>query len=147
MPPGQHVTQGFPVLSAGPTPHTPPPEWTFSIRQDGGTLKSWTWQEFQALPAESVMVDIHCVTRWTKLGTVWRGVSVDPLLEHVEHDAPYVLAFCDGGYTSNLPVKDVIGGRAWVALDYDGQPLAVHIIKTGRFPGPRMTPARFSCPS
>jgi len=120
VPPGQYVTQGFPVLSAGPTPHTPPPEWTFSIRQGGGTLKSWTWQEFQALSAESVMVDIHCVTRWTKLGTVWRGVSVDTLLEYVEHVAPYVLAFCDGGYTSNLPVKDVIGGRAWVAFDYDG---------------------------
>jgi DMSO/TMAO reductase YedYZ molybdopterin-dependent catalytic subunit len=73
VPPGQYVTQGFPVLSAGPTPHTPLPEWTFSIRQDGGTLKSWTWQKFQALPAESVMVDIHCVTRWTKLGTVWRA--------------------------------------------------------------------------
>ena len=117
------MTEGFPVLSAGPTPHTPLPEWTFSIRQADETLKSWTWQEFRALPAETVTADIHCVTRWTKLDTVWRGVSVDTLLEHAEHDAPYVLAFCDGGYTSNLPVKDVAGGQAWVVFDYDGQPL------------------------
>ncbi len=123
VPPGQYVTQGFPVLSAGPTSHTPLPEWTFSIRQGGGTLKSWTWDEFQALPAQAVMADIHCVTRWSKLDTVWRGVSVDTLLDQVAHDVPYLLAFCDGGYTTNLPIKDVTGGRAWVAFDYDGRPL------------------------
>jgi DMSO/TMAO reductase YedYZ molybdopterin-dependent catalytic subunit len=122
VPPGQYVTQGFPVLSAGPTPHTPLPEWTFSIRQGGDTLKSWTWPEFQALPVQTVTADIHCVTRWSKLGTVWRGVSVDTLLAQVEHDATYVLAFCDGGYTSNLPITDVTGGQAWVAFGYDGQP-------------------------
>jgi hypothetical protein len=121
VPPGQYVTQGFPVLSAGPTPHTPLPEWTFSIRQGGESLRSWTWQEFQTLPAETVMADIHCVTRWTKLDTVWRGVPVGTLLDQVEHDASYVLAFCDGGYTSNLPAKDVTGGQAWVAFEYDGQ--------------------------
>jgi DMSO/TMAO reductase YedYZ molybdopterin-dependent catalytic subunit len=123
VPPGQYVTQDFPVLSAGPTPHTPLPEWTFSIRQGGKTLKSWTWQEFRVLAAETVTVDIHCVTRWSKLDTVWRGVSVDTLLDQVTRDAPYVLAFCDGGYTANLPVKDVTGGQAWVAFDYDGRPL------------------------
>ena len=74
VPPGQYVTQDFPVLSAGPTPHTPLPEWTFSIRQGGDTLKSWTWPEFQALPAQTVTVDIHCVTRWTKLETTWKVV-------------------------------------------------------------------------
>ena len=123
VPPGQYVTHDFPVLSAGPTPHTPPAEWTFSIRQGGDTLKSWTWQEFQALPVQAVTVDIHCVTRWSKLDTVWRGVSVNTLLAQVEHDALYVLAFCDGGYTTNLPVEDVTGDQAWVAFDYDGQPL------------------------
>ena len=86
-------------------------------------LKSWTWQEFQALPAETVTVDVHCVTRWSKLDTVWRGVSVDMLLDQVEHHAPYVLAFCDGGYTTNLPIEDVTGGQAWVAFNYKGQPL------------------------
>jgi DMSO/TMAO reductase YedYZ molybdopterin-dependent catalytic subunit len=124
VPPGQYVTQGFPVLSAGPTPHTPLTEWTFSIRQGGNTLKSWTWEQFQALPAETVTADIHCVTRWTKLGTSWRGVPVETLLAQAGQDATYVLAFCDGGYTSNLPVKDVTGGQAWVVSDYGGQPLA-----------------------
>src|SRR5215467_604232 len=90
VPPGQYVTTDFPVLSAGPTPHTPLSEWTFSITRGGDTLKSWTWQEMQALSAETVTVDVHCVTRWSKLGTVWRGVSVDMLLAQVEHDAPYV---------------------------------------------------------
>jgi DMSO/TMAO reductase YedYZ molybdopterin-dependent catalytic subunit len=111
------------VLSAGPTPHTPLPEWTFSITQGGGTLKSWTWQEMQALPAETVTVDIHCVTRWSKLGTQWRGVSVDTLLDQVAAEASYVLAFCDGGYTTNLPTEDVTGGKAWVAFGYDNSPL------------------------
>ena len=123
VPPGQYVTQDFPVLSAGPTPHTPLPEWTFSIRQGGDTLKSWTWQEFQALPAETVTVDVYCVTRWSKLDTVWRGVAVDTLLDQFERHAPYVLAFCGGGYTTNLPIEDVTSGQAWVAFGYGGQPL------------------------
>src|ERR1043166_145565 len=118
-PPGQSLPRGCPVLSAGPTPHTPLPDWTFAIRRGGDTLKSWTWAEFQALPAETVTVDIHCVTRWSKLGTEWRGVSVDTLLAQVEQDARYVLAFSDGGYTTNLPVKDVTSGQAWVAFGYD----------------------------
>jgi DMSO/TMAO reductase YedYZ molybdopterin-dependent catalytic subunit len=123
VPPGQYVTVDFPVLSAGPTPHTPLSEWTFSITQGGDALKSWTWEEMQALPAETVTVDIHCVTRWSKLGTQWRGVSVDTLLGQVAAKAPYVLAFCDGGYTTNLPAEDVTGGKAWVAFGYDGAPL------------------------
>jgi DMSO/TMAO reductase YedYZ molybdopterin-dependent catalytic subunit len=123
VPPGQYVTDGFPVLSAGPTPHTPLTEWTFSIRRGGRDLRSWSWEEIRALPAETVTVDIHCVTRWSKLDTQWRGVSLDTLLGQVEDDARYVLAFCDGGYTTNLPVADVTSGQAWVAYEYDGQPL------------------------
>ena len=123
VPPGQYVTGGFPVLSAGPTPHTPLTEWTFSIRRGGRDLRSWSWEEIRALPAETVTVDIHCVTRWSKLDTQWRGVSLDTLLGQIEDDARYVLAFCDGGYTTNLPVTDVTSGRAWVAYEYDGQPL------------------------
>ena len=124
LPPGQYLTEGFPVLSAGPTPHTPLANWTFSITRSGDTKGSWTWQEFQALSAETVTVDIHCVTRWSKFDTGWRGVSVDTLLDRVEHDGRYVMAFCDGGYTTNLPLDDVTGGKAWVAFDYDGQALA-----------------------
>jgi DMSO/TMAO reductase YedYZ molybdopterin-dependent catalytic subunit len=120
VPPGQYVTEDFPVLSAGPTPHTPLDQWTFSITQGGETEKSWTWGELQGLPAETVTQDIHCVTRWSKLDTEWRGVSVDTLLDQAGGDAPYVLAFCDGGYTTNLPIEDVTGGQAWVAFGYDG---------------------------
>ncbi len=122
VPPGQYVTGDFPVLSAGPTPRTALQDWTFSI--DGAsTPKSWGWDEFRALPAETVTVDIHCVTRWSKLDTAWEGVSVDTLLGQVDHQGTYVLAHCDGGYTANLPLKDVTGGQAWVAFGYDGRPL------------------------
>jgi DMSO/TMAO reductase YedYZ molybdopterin-dependent catalytic subunit len=116
------VTEDFPVLSAGPTPHTRLTDWTFSIT-GGDQPKSWTWDEFRALPTEDVTVDIHCVTRWSKLDTSWRGVSVDTLLGHVEQDAGYVLAFSDGGYTTNLPMADVTDGKAWVAFGYDGEAL------------------------
>jgi DMSO/TMAO reductase YedYZ molybdopterin-dependent catalytic subunit len=116
------VTSDFPVLSAGPTPHTRLTDWTFSI-EGGASPVSWTWQEFQALPAEQVTVDIHCVTRWSKLDTSWKGVSLDVLLGAVSSDAPYVLAFCDGGYTTNLPVADLTGGKAWVAYSYNGSDL------------------------
>jgi len=124
VPPGQHVTQDFPVLSAGPTPHTPLEDWTFSIRRGGQTLKSWSWPQFLRLPAETVTVDIHCVTRWSKLGTVWSGVPVSSLLDQVEHDAEYVMAHSDGGYSTNLPIKDVSGSQAWIAFAYEGKSLA-----------------------
>jgi DMSO/TMAO reductase YedYZ molybdopterin-dependent catalytic subunit len=123
VPPGQYVTHDFPVLSAGPTPHTPTEAWTFSIRRAGDVLKSWTWPEMRALPAETLTADIHCVTRWSKLDTQWEGVSVDTLLEQAGADAAYVLAFSDGGYTTNLPIADVTDGQAWVAFGYDGKPL------------------------
>jgi DMSO/TMAO reductase YedYZ molybdopterin-dependent catalytic subunit len=122
LPPGQYVTDDFPVLSAGPTPHTPLEQWTFSIA-DGGEDTRWTWDEFRALPAESITTDVHCVTRWSKFDTTWQGVSVDTLLEGRDSDAPYVIAFCDGGYTTNLPIEDVTGGKAWVAFEYGGEPL------------------------
>jgi DMSO/TMAO reductase YedYZ molybdopterin-dependent catalytic subunit len=123
VPPGQYVTEDFPVLSAGPTPHTPLDQWTFSIRQGGSTSKSWTWAEIRELPEEDVTVDIHCVTRWSKLDTRWQAVSIDTLLAQVEHQARYMLAFSDGGYTTNLPLADVTGGQAWLAYGYDGSPL------------------------
>jgi DMSO/TMAO reductase YedYZ molybdopterin-dependent catalytic subunit len=123
VPPGQYVTTDFPVLSAGPTPHTPLENWTFSIKQGGQTAKSWSWQEIRDLPSQEVTADIHCVTKWSKLDTRWQAVSLDTLLAQVEREARYVLAFCDGGYTTNLPLADVTGGRAWLAYGYDGAPL------------------------
>jgi DMSO/TMAO reductase YedYZ molybdopterin-dependent catalytic subunit len=122
-PPGQYVTRDFPVLSAGPTPHTALANWSFSVVQEGATLASWSWDEMRALPAETVTVDIHCVTRWSKLDTVWRGVPLDTLLGEAGQDAPYALAFSDGGYTTNLPMEDITGGKAWLAYGYDGQAL------------------------
>jgi len=124
VPPGQHVVADFPVLSAGPTPHTPLTEWTFEICGAVAEPASWTWDEFLALPSQTPTVDIHCVTKWSKLGTTWRGVSVDTLLQEADTDSGYVLALCDGGYTANLPLEDITGGKAWIAYEYDGAPLA-----------------------
>jgi DMSO/TMAO reductase YedYZ molybdopterin-dependent catalytic subunit len=117
------VTSDFPVLSAGPTPHVAADQWTFSIRQAGSVLRSWTWPEMRALPAETVTTDIHCVTRWSKLDTRWQAVSLDTLLGQAGAEAEFVLAYSDGGYTTNLPIADVTGGQAWLAFGYDGAPL------------------------
>jgi DMSO/TMAO reductase YedYZ molybdopterin-dependent catalytic subunit len=123
VPPGQYTVDDFPVLSAGPTPHTPLDQWTFTIEGEFADPKQWSWEEFRALPSEMITKDIHCVTKWSKLDTTWEGVSVDVLLDEVEHEAAYVTAFCDGGYTTNLPLEDVTNGKAWVAFGYDGEPL------------------------
>jgi DMSO/TMAO reductase YedYZ molybdopterin-dependent catalytic subunit len=123
VPPGQYVTDDFPVLSAGPTPHTPLDEWSFSI---GGAVEqpaTWTWEELGSLPTETITVDIHCVTKWSKLDTVWTGISIGVLLEDVGVIGDYVMAVSDGGYTTNLALEDVTDGRAWLALACDGEPL------------------------
>jgi DMSO/TMAO reductase YedYZ molybdopterin-dependent catalytic subunit len=123
IPPGQYLTHDFPVLSAGPTPHTPLDQWTFSVNGQVDDARSWTWEELNALPSDTFTVDIHCVTKWSKLDTSWTGVSVDTLLEHAGTEAQYLTVFCDGGYTTNLAIEDVTGGKAWVVYDYDGVPL------------------------
>jgi DMSO/TMAO reductase YedYZ molybdopterin-dependent catalytic subunit len=123
VPPGQYVVGDFPVLSAGPTPRTPLEDWTFEIRGAVDEPLSWTWEELRALPAETITKDIHCVTKWSKLDTSWTGVSVDTLLAGVDTEAEYVVAFADGAYTTNLPLDDVSGGKAWVAYDFGGEPL------------------------
>jgi DMSO/TMAO reductase YedYZ molybdopterin-dependent catalytic subunit len=123
VPPGQYVTTDFPVLSAGPTPHRPLESWSFSIAGEVDEPVQWTWDEFRALPSENITKDIHCVTKWSKLDTNWEGVSVDTLLDGVNTSAEFVVAFSDGGYTTNLPLEDVTGGKAWVAFGYDDEPL------------------------
>jgi DMSO/TMAO reductase YedYZ molybdopterin-dependent catalytic subunit len=85
--------------------------------------RSWNWDELRALPAETVTVDIHCVTKWSKFDTTWTGVSVDVLLDGTEPWGEHVVAWCDGGYTTNLPLADVTGGKAWIAYEYEGEPL------------------------
>jgi len=124
VPPGQYVTTDFPVLSAGPTPHTSLDQWDLRITGELDEPRRWSWDELLALPNDEITRDIHCVTKWTKLDTVWRGVSLDTLLEGVDTAAEYVVQFADGGYTTNLPLGDITGGKAWVVFEYDGQPLA-----------------------
>lgn len=123
VPPGQYVTPDFPVLSAGPTPRTPLDQWDFQIVGEVDGTHRWTWEELRALPSEEITRDIHCVTKWSKLDTAWRGVSVDTLLEGIETSAEYVVEYADGGYTTNLPLTDVTGGKAWVVYEYDGEAL------------------------
>jgi DMSO/TMAO reductase YedYZ molybdopterin-dependent catalytic subunit len=123
VPPGQYVTPDFPVLSAGPTPRVTLDEWSFMVDGAVDDAVSWSWDELLALPAETFTVDIHCVTKWSKLDTTWTGVSLDVLLEDVATAADHVTAWCDGGYTTNLPLEDLTGGRAWLAYQYDDEPL------------------------
>ena len=125
-PPGQYLTTDFPVLSAGPTPRTPLDRWSLRIEGLVREPVQWTWQELLALPAREWVVDISCVTKWTHLDMRWKGVSVDTLLEGVELEAKaaFVIAWSDGGYTTNLPLGDVLTNQAFVAYEYDGRPLA-----------------------
>jgi DMSO/TMAO reductase YedYZ molybdopterin-dependent catalytic subunit len=123
LPPGQYTVRNWPVLTVGPTPRTPLEEWTFTIRGSVAQERTWSWEEFRALPVETITKDIHCVTKWSKFDTVWDAVSVDTLLEGVDPLGDYVTAFCDGGYTTNLPLADVTGGKAWVAFGFGGEPL------------------------
>ncbi len=123
VPPGQYLTSDFPVLSAGPTPHIDLADWNLSVSGEVDSAVSWTWDEMLALPQEEFTVDIHCVTKWSKLDTTWRGVSVDTLLADVDTAAEYVMVHSYGGYTTNLPLTDVLDGKAWVAHTYGGEPL------------------------
>lgn len=124
LPPGQYVTTDFPVLSAGPTPKIPLDEWEFTISQGSEVVRRWDWKSFRDLPAETVTIDLHCVTRWSKLGTVWEGVSLATLFKDLETDAEYVLVDSYGGYTTNLPLADLMNHQAWVAFRFDDDDLA-----------------------
>jgi len=126
VPPGQHLVTDFPVLSAGPTPEPDLSAWRFALGEEDSPLAEWTWAEFNALPQTDVVVDIHCVTTWSKLDTAWRGVSFDTLLEAAglsEPPGPFTLIHCDGGYTTNVPSEDLVDGKAMVATLYEGEPL------------------------
>ncbi len=124
LPPGQYLVTDFPVLSAGPTPRVDTGSWRFRLQTETGHVREWNWTEFRALPDEDITVDIHCVTKWSKLTTHWRGVSLDTLLAEAETSAQYLLAHSYGGYTTNLPLADVRDGQAWIAFEYEGKPLA-----------------------
>jgi DMSO/TMAO reductase YedYZ molybdopterin-dependent catalytic subunit len=123
LPPGQYLTEDFPVLSAGPTPRIDTADWSFSITTESGAVKTWSWDELMALPIEDVHTDIHCVTRWSKLGTTWRGVSLDTLFADIDTSDAYTMIESYGGYTTNVPLEDLLDGKAWIAFEFDGEPL------------------------
>jgi DMSO/TMAO reductase YedYZ molybdopterin-dependent catalytic subunit len=127
LPPGQYLTSGFPVLSAGPTPHTDLESWSFSLYDHDAALADWSWVDFEALPQTSIKVDIHCVTKWSKLDTHWQGVTIDTLFDAAGLSDPptsFTMIYSDGDYRTNIPVADLIGGKAMVATHYEGEPLA-----------------------
>jgi DMSO/TMAO reductase YedYZ molybdopterin-dependent catalytic subunit len=123
LPPGQYLTEDFPVLSAGPTPVIDTADWAFTIESESGLVTTWTWEQLKALPIEDINTDIHCVTRWSKFGTSWRGVSLDTLFAGIDTTNEYVMAHSYGGYTTNVPLADLLGGKAWIAFEYDGKDL------------------------
>lgn len=124
LPPGQYLTTDFPVLSAGPTPHVSLENWQLTIDDGSKVLRKWDWNSFRDLPNEAFTVDLHCVTRWSKLRTTWEGISLDTLLAEVKTDASYVFVHSYGDYTTNLPLQDLLNKQAWIAFRFDGKELA-----------------------
>lgn len=124
LPPGQYLTTDFPVLSAGPTPQVSLDKWEFTINFGSEVLKRWDWKSFRELPSESITVDLHCVTRWSKLGTYWEGVSLDELFADIKTDAEYALVHSYGDYSTNLPLDDLLNKKSWIAFRFDDEDLA-----------------------
>src|SRR5262249_21434258 len=115
LPPGQYLTTDFPVLSAGPTPNVSRETWSFALQLGGSLVTKWSWAEFNALPQTTLMTDIHCVTKWSKFDTNWRGVTFDDLVKAAGLDKSpqaFTMLHCDDGYTTNVPVKDLTGSQA-----------------------------------
>jgi DMSO/TMAO reductase YedYZ molybdopterin-dependent catalytic subunit len=125
IPPGQSLTEGFPVLSAGPTPRVSLADWSFTLKIGPRPVMRWAWEEFTALPQTKMTRDIHCVTKWSKLNTPWRGVLIDDILAEAGLASPpdYTLAHSFDGYSTNVPTADLVGGKAMVATHYEGKPL------------------------
>ena len=123
LPPGQYREDGFPVLSMGPTPQVDLSAWKFTINNGPRPLISWSWAEFEELPRTKMQRDIHCVTKWSKFGTRWEGVSIDDLFVAAQITPPtaFLLAQSYDGYDTNLPVADLIGGKAMIATRFDGK--------------------------
>jgi DMSO/TMAO reductase YedYZ molybdopterin-dependent catalytic subunit len=127
LPPGQSLTQKFPVLHYGPVPAFDPHTWDLHVYGEVEEEQRWTWQEFNQLPRVQITMDIHCVTRWSKFDTHWEGVSVRNLIEQgfikVRPTARFVLQHAEYGYTANLPLEVVLADNYLLATHFDGQPL------------------------
>jgi len=122
LPPGQYQTDDFPVLAKGPTPHVDLATWRLTIRDGSQLLANWTWAQFEALPQTIWRGDIHCVTKWSKLGTTWSGVTIDDLFQAAGITPPtaYLLAESYDDYDTNVPVADLVGGKAMIATRFAG---------------------------
>ncbi len=125
VPPGQYITDRFPVLTVGPNPKYDLATWDFAVFGGVDHKLTLSWDELMALPQKEVTTDIHCVTRWSKLDTVWRGVAVTEVLDRagVKPDVTHVMAYSDGGYTTNMPLEVITDDDVLLAHTYDGQPL------------------------
>jgi DMSO/TMAO reductase YedYZ molybdopterin-dependent catalytic subunit len=125
VPPGQYVTEKFPVLHYGSVPRADLAAWDFKVYGEVDSPFTLTWQEFKELPRKQVRTDIHCVTRWTKLDTAWEGVPIQEVLARaqVRPGASHVLAHCEQGYTANLPLEVLDDDDVLLADTYDGKPL------------------------
>lgn len=127
LPPGQSLTQKFPVLHNGPVPPFDPKTWDFRIYGQVQAEVRWSWDDFQALPHTRVSMDLHCVTRWSKFDTGWEGVSMKTLIERGYFKpapaARYVIQHAEYGYTANLPLEIVLQENFLLATHYEGQPI------------------------
>ena len=142
VPPGQSRTRKWPVLDASGPPRLAPAEWRFRIGGLVGAEMEWSYQEFLALPRTRVFADFHCVTRWSRLGNLWEGVSTRKLIElagGADSRARYVLVGgYDRGWTTNLPLEDFLAEDALVALLHDGEPITLEHGGPARLIVPRL---------
>jgi DMSO/TMAO reductase YedYZ molybdopterin-dependent catalytic subunit len=129
LPPGQSLTQKFPVLHYGPTPRFNPASWDFRVWGEVEQEVRWTWDEFQQLPRTRLIMDIHCVTRWSKFDTAWEGVLVRTLVEQglikIKPTARFVLQHAEYGFTTNLPLEIVLADNFLLATHYNGEPITL----------------------
>ena len=125
IPPGQTLTRGFPVLHVGDIPRFDPATWRLRLFGAVEHPYELTWEELRAEPAAEWRGDIHCVTRWSKKDTVWRGVPFKRLVERArpKPEAKFVLQHADNAYTTNLPLNAMLGDDVLVAYEFDGTPL------------------------
>jgi len=128
LPPGQSLTQKFPVLHYGPVPVFNPATWNFNVWGEVEEPRQWTWDEFSRLPRTHLLMDIHCVTRWSKFDTEWEGVSVRALIDQglvkPRPTAKYVIQHAEFGFTANLPLEVVLADNFLMATHFNGEPLS-----------------------
>ena len=125
VPPGQYLTERFPVLTVGPNPKYDLASWDFTVFGEVERELRLSWDELMALPQKDVVLDIHCVTRWSKLDTHWTGVPVSEVFDRagLKPSGTHVMAYSDGGYTTNMPLETLLHEDALLAHTYDGKPL------------------------